>query len=152
MGIVEFMTDLAHLTIFTLLFLLRLLRPQAFWARITRASKTAELYSSDEWVCLYESGRFIGIWDDVGSSSGQTDAQEPFTFQDAVKDDDANNAQLDSVMSGIPPQMNGVARVFLQETFEDDLRENESASGEGFPYKFPPLRAVTMGFLSLITN
>ncbi|KXH43912.1 hypothetical protein CNYM01_12418 [Colletotrichum nymphaeae SA-01] len=154
MGIVKFMTDLAHLTVFTLLFLLRLLRPQAFWARITRASKTAELYSSDnsdEWVRLYEPGRFIGIWDDVGSSSGQTDAQEPFAFQDAVMDDDANNAQLDSLMSGIPPQMSGVARVFLQETFEDDLRENDSTSGEGFPYKFPPLRAVTMGFLSLLT-
>ncbi|KAK1542074.1 hypothetical protein CPAR01_05461 [Colletotrichum paranaense] len=99
-----------------------------------------------------EPGRFIGKWDDVGASFSQTDAWEPFSLRNTVKANDENNARLESLMSALPPQADGVARVFLQELFDDDVRDNDSTSGMDFPYKFPPLRIATVGFLSLISN
>ncbi|KAK1488466.1 hypothetical protein CABS01_02096 [Colletotrichum abscissum] len=152
MAIVKLIKDLASVIAFALGFLVSLLRPQSFLNRITRAAKTAESYYTDLWIRLYEPGRFIGIWDDVGASFSQTDAWEPFSLRNTVKANDDNNARLESLMSALPPQADGVARVFLQELFDDDVRDNDSASGMDFPYKFPPLRIATVGFLSLISN
>ncbi|KXH35446.1 hypothetical protein CSIM01_10205 [Colletotrichum simmondsii] len=143
---------LHNLVKFTQFFLHILLRPQTFWDRITKAAKTADSFSSSHWVRLDEPGRYIGIWDDVGSSSSQTDVRKPFALQKIVEDDDVDNAQLKSLLRDIPPQVDGVARVFLQEVFDDDIGETEPASGEGFPYEFSSLRSATGSFLSLITN
>ncbi|KAK1704881.1 hypothetical protein BDP67DRAFT_570577 [Colletotrichum lupini] len=134
MAIVKLIKDLASVIAFALGFL------------------TAESYYTDLWIRLYEPGRFIGIWDDVGASFSQTDAWEPFSLRNTVKANDDNNARLESLMSALPPQADGVARVFLQELFDDDVRDNDSTSGTDFPYKFPPLRVATVGFLSLISN
>ncbi|KAK1477661.1 hypothetical protein CTAM01_15111 [Colletotrichum tamarilloi] len=152
MAIVKLIKDLASVIAFALGFLVSLLRPQSFLNRITRAAKTAESYHTDLWIRLYEPGRFIGMWDDIGASSSQTDAWEPFSLRNTVKANDDNNARLESLMSALPPQADGVARVFLQELFDDDVRDNDSTSGTDFPYKFPPLRIATVGFLSLISN
>lgn len=141
-----------NLVKFTKIFLQILLRPQSIWDRITRAAKTVDLFSSSRWGRLDQPGRYIGIWDDVGSLSSQTDILKPFVLQKIVEDDDVDNAQLKSLLRDIPDQVDGVARVFLQEVFDDDIGENKPASGEGFPYEFPSLRSAMRSFLSLITN
>lgn len=81
------------------------------------------------------------------------DTENPFTFRSDV-DNSANNARIESFMDNIPVQRHGVTRVFLQELPSDDVRENDSTSGQDidFPHRFPSLANNAAGFLSLITN